>query len=63
MYLADFLFHLVEQPCLTFLFVAFSQAHDRSESGELAFIKQLVRKILIVIARPARLLECLVSCP
>ncbi|XP_054942576.1 microtubule-associated serine/threonine-protein kinase 4 isoform X2 [Physeter macrocephalus] len=35
------------------------EAHDRSESGELAFIKQLVRKILIVIARPARLLECL----
>lgn len=29
----------------------------------MAFIKQLVRKILIVIARPARLLECLVrSC-
>uniref|UniRef100_A0A2K6GLI5 non-specific serine/threonine protein kinase n=1 Tax=Propithecus coquereli TaxID=379532 RepID=A0A2K6GLI5_PROCO len=37
------------------------EAHDRSESGELAFIKQLVRKILIVIARPARLLECLSS--
>lgn len=36
------------------------QAQERSESGELAFIKQLVRKILIVIARPARLLECLV---
>ncbi|ELR59873.1 Microtubule-associated serine/threonine-protein kinase 4 [Bos mutus] len=36
-----------------------SGAHNRSESGELAFIKQLVRKILIVIARPARLLECL----
>uniref|UniRef100_A0A8C6FMB8 non-specific serine/threonine protein kinase n=1 Tax=Moschus moschiferus TaxID=68415 RepID=A0A8C6FMB8_MOSMO len=35
------------------------EAHNRSESGELAFIKQLVRKILIVIARPARLLECL----
>lgn len=35
------------------------EAHDRSESGELAFIKQLVRRILIVIARPARLLECL----
>jgi len=26
----------------------------------MAFIKQLVQKILIVIARPARLLECLV---
>ncbi|XP_070268201.1 microtubule-associated serine/threonine-protein kinase 4 isoform X4 [Myotis yumanensis] len=35
------------------------EAHERSESSELAFIKQLVRKILIVIARPARLLECL----
>uniref|UniRef100_A0A8C2R4E1 Microtubule-associated serine/threonine-protein kinase pre-PK domain-containing protein n=1 Tax=Capra hircus TaxID=9925 RepID=A0A8C2R4E1_CAPHI len=35
------------------------EAHNRSDSGELAFIKQLVRKILIVIARPARLLECL----
>ncbi|XP_061214883.1 microtubule-associated serine/threonine-protein kinase 4-like [Neopsephotus bourkii] len=35
------------------------EAQERSDSGELAFIKQLVRKILIVIARPARLLECL----
>ncbi|XP_063310153.1 microtubule-associated serine/threonine-protein kinase 4 isoform X1 [Pelobates fuscus] len=35
------------------------EAHERSESGELAFIKQLAQKILIVIARPARLLECL----
>ncbi|XP_069736815.1 microtubule-associated serine/threonine-protein kinase 4 isoform X11 [Phaenicophaeus curvirostris] len=35
------------------------EAQERSESAELAFIKQLVRKILIVIARPARLLECL----
>ncbi|NWU65823.1 MAST4 kinase, partial [Pterocles burchelli] len=35
------------------------EAQERSESGELAFIQQLVRKILIVIARPARLLECL----
>ncbi|NXK47792.1 MAST4 kinase, partial [Chauna torquata] len=35
------------------------EAQERSESGELAYIKQLVRKILIVIARPARLLECL----
>ncbi|XP_064294386.1 microtubule-associated serine/threonine-protein kinase 4 isoform X2 [Phalacrocorax carbo] len=35
------------------------EAQQRSESGEMAFIKQLVRKILIVIARPARLLECL----
>ncbi|NXR02753.1 MAST4 kinase, partial [Sagittarius serpentarius] len=35
------------------------EAQERSESAEMAFIKQLVRKILIVIARPARLLECL----
>ncbi|XP_077142583.1 microtubule-associated serine/threonine-protein kinase 4 isoform X2 [Ranitomeya variabilis] len=35
------------------------EAQERSESGELAFIKQLAQKILIVIARPARLLECL----
>ncbi|XP_043370147.1 microtubule-associated serine/threonine-protein kinase 4 isoform X4 [Dermochelys coriacea] len=35
------------------------EGQERSESGELAFIKQLVRKILIVVARPARLLECL----
>ncbi|KAG8456546.1 hypothetical protein GDO86_002360 [Hymenochirus boettgeri] len=35
------------------------EAHERSESGELTFIKQLTQKILIVIARPARLLECL----
>ncbi|XP_072272434.1 microtubule-associated serine/threonine-protein kinase 4 isoform X2 [Pyxicephalus adspersus] len=35
------------------------EAQERSESGELAYIKQLAQKILIVIARPARLLECL----
>ncbi|XP_053303979.1 microtubule-associated serine/threonine-protein kinase 4 isoform X2 [Spea bombifrons] len=35
------------------------EAHERSESGDLAFIKQLAQKILIVISRPARLLECL----
>ncbi|XP_030322997.1 microtubule-associated serine/threonine-protein kinase 4 isoform X1 [Calypte anna] len=35
------------------------EAQERSESREMAFIKQFVRKILIVIARPARLLECL----
>ncbi|XP_069505349.1 microtubule-associated serine/threonine-protein kinase 3 isoform X2 [Ambystoma mexicanum] len=34
-------------------------AYDRSESEEVAYIVQLVRKVLIVIARPARLLECL----
>lgn len=46
--------------CLIFPFMFNFQAQERSESGELAYIKQLVRKILIVIARPARLLECLV---
>ncbi|XP_066548530.1 microtubule-associated serine/threonine-protein kinase 2 isoform X2 [Amia ocellicauda] len=34
-------------------------AHERSESAEVAFVMQLVRKLMIVIARPARLLECL----
>ncbi|XP_072457765.1 microtubule-associated serine/threonine-protein kinase 3 isoform X2 [Notamacropus eugenii] len=34
-------------------------AHERSESQEVSFIGQLVRKLLIVISRPARLLECL----
>ncbi|XP_075467186.1 microtubule-associated serine/threonine-protein kinase 3 isoform X3 [Ascaphus truei] len=34
-------------------------AYDRSESEEFTFIVQLVRKLLMVIARPARLLECL----
>ncbi|KAJ8401847.1 hypothetical protein AAFF_G00374280 [Aldrovandia affinis] len=37
----------------------FQESTERSESGEVAFIKELVKKILIVIARPARLLECL----
>lgn len=37
------------------------QSTERSESAEVTFIKELVKKILIVIARPARLLECLVS--
>lgn len=36
------------------------QAYERSESEEVAIIVQLVRKILIIISRPARLLECLV---
>uniref|UniRef100_A0A665VCC7 non-specific serine/threonine protein kinase n=1 Tax=Echeneis naucrates TaxID=173247 RepID=A0A665VCC7_ECHNA len=35
------------------------EAFDRSESEEVPVITQLVRKILIVISRPARLLECL----
>uniref|UniRef100_A0A8C8SJ95 non-specific serine/threonine protein kinase n=1 Tax=Pelusios castaneus TaxID=367368 RepID=A0A8C8SJ95_9SAUR len=34
-------------------------AHERSESSEVAFVTQLVRKLMITIARPARLLECL----
>ncbi|XP_043941872.1 microtubule-associated serine/threonine-protein kinase 2 isoform X3 [Protopterus annectens] len=34
-------------------------AHERSESSEVTFVTQLVRKLMIVIARPARLLECL----
>ncbi|XP_063056693.1 microtubule-associated serine/threonine-protein kinase 2 isoform X3 [Engraulis encrasicolus] len=34
-------------------------AHERSESEEVAFVTQLVKKLMIVIARPARLLECL----
>ncbi|XP_030623108.1 microtubule-associated serine/threonine-protein kinase 4 [Chanos chanos] len=37
----------------------FQESTERSESIEVAFIKELVKKILIVIARPARLLECL----
>ncbi|XP_048875472.1 microtubule-associated serine/threonine-protein kinase 3 isoform X7 [Brienomyrus brachyistius] len=37
----------------------FQESTERSESGEVTFIKELVKKILIVIARPARLLECL----
>lgn len=36
------------------------QACERSESEEVAIIVDLVRKILIIISRPARLLECLV---
>ncbi|XP_017651461.1 microtubule-associated serine/threonine-protein kinase 3 isoform X3 [Nannospalax galili] len=34
-------------------------ALERSDSEEVGFIVQLVRKLLIIIARPARLLECL----
>ncbi|XP_042178364.1 microtubule-associated serine/threonine-protein kinase 2 isoform X7 [Oncorhynchus tshawytscha] len=34
-------------------------AHERSESVEVTFVTQLVRKLMMVIARPARLLECL----
>uniref|UniRef100_A0A8C3XKK0 non-specific serine/threonine protein kinase n=1 Tax=Chelydra serpentina TaxID=8475 RepID=A0A8C3XKK0_CHESE len=34
-------------------------AQERSESEEVRFIDQLVRKLLLIISRPARLLECL----
>ncbi|XP_066482792.1 microtubule-associated serine/threonine-protein kinase 2 isoform X2 [Tiliqua scincoides] len=34
-------------------------AHERSESSEVAFVTQPVKKLMIIIARPARLLECL----
>ncbi|XP_029285089.1 microtubule-associated serine/threonine-protein kinase 3 isoform X4 [Cottoperca gobio] len=35
------------------------EAYERSESEEVTVIIHLVRKILIIISRPARLLECL----
>ncbi|CAL9682288.1 unnamed protein product [Knipowitschia caucasica] len=35
------------------------ESTERSESEEVDFIRELVKKILMVIARPARLLECL----
>ncbi|RVE66072.1 hypothetical protein OJAV_G00122900 [Oryzias javanicus] len=35
------------------------ESTERSESEEVNFIRELAKKILIVIARPARLLECL----
>ncbi|XP_016896906.1 microtubule-associated serine/threonine-protein kinase 3 isoform X1 [Cynoglossus semilaevis] len=35
------------------------EAFERSESEEVTVITQLARKILIIISRPARLLECL----
>ncbi|CAN9500944.1 unnamed protein product [Ophioblennius macclurei] len=35
------------------------EAFERSESEEVSVTTQLVRKILIIISRPARLLECL----
>ncbi|XP_077187628.1 microtubule-associated serine/threonine-protein kinase 3 isoform X3 [Paroedura picta] len=34
-------------------------AQERSESEEVRFIEQLARKLLLIISRPARLLECL----
>ncbi|XP_054594904.1 microtubule-associated serine/threonine-protein kinase 3 [Nothobranchius furzeri] len=35
------------------------EAYERSESEEVTIIVKLVKKILIIISRPARLLECL----
>uniref|UniRef100_A0A8C2DLT6 non-specific serine/threonine protein kinase n=1 Tax=Cyprinus carpio TaxID=7962 RepID=A0A8C2DLT6_CYPCA len=35
------------------------EAYERSESSELTFITELVKKLFIIISRPARLLECL----
>uniref|UniRef100_A0A671PWS9 non-specific serine/threonine protein kinase n=1 Tax=Sinocyclocheilus anshuiensis TaxID=1608454 RepID=A0A671PWS9_9TELE len=35
------------------------RAYKRSESSELTFVTELVKKLLFIIARPARLLECL----
>ncbi|XP_068605869.1 microtubule-associated serine/threonine-protein kinase 1-like [Brachionichthys hirsutus] len=37
----------------------FHDAFDRSESSEVAFVTELAKKLLIIISRPARLLECL----
>lgn len=37
------------------------QAYERSESSELTFVTELVKKLFFIISRPARLLECLVS--
>uniref|UniRef100_A0A672N9C2 non-specific serine/threonine protein kinase n=1 Tax=Sinocyclocheilus grahami TaxID=75366 RepID=A0A672N9C2_SINGR len=34
-------------------------AYKRSESSELTFVTELVKKLLFIISRPARLLECL----
>ena len=45
------------RPALLFFF---DQAYERSESEEVTVIIKLVKKILIIISRPARLLECLV---
>ncbi|KAM9820407.1 microtubule-associated serine/threonine-protein kinase 3 [Neosynchiropus ocellatus] len=35
------------------------ESTERSESEEVDFIRELAKKVLIIIARPARLLECL----
>ncbi|XP_019125111.2 microtubule-associated serine/threonine-protein kinase 1 isoform X4 [Larimichthys crocea] len=36
-----------------------NDAFERSESSEVAFVTELAKKLLIIISRPARLLECL----
>uniref|UniRef100_A0A8D3BPZ1 non-specific serine/threonine protein kinase n=1 Tax=Scophthalmus maximus TaxID=52904 RepID=A0A8D3BPZ1_SCOMX len=36
-----------------------NDAYERSESSELTFVIELVKKLFIIISRPARLLECL----
>ncbi|KAL0993057.1 hypothetical protein UPYG_G00102690 [Umbra pygmaea] len=36
-----------------------NDAYERSESSEVTFVTELVKKLLIIISRPARLLECL----
>uniref|UniRef100_A0A674CMH3 non-specific serine/threonine protein kinase n=1 Tax=Salmo trutta TaxID=8032 RepID=A0A674CMH3_SALTR len=36
-----------------------NDAYERSESSELTFVTELVKKLFIIISRPARLLECL----
>ncbi|XP_037328972.2 microtubule-associated serine/threonine-protein kinase 1 isoform X1 [Pungitius pungitius] len=36
-----------------------NDAYERSESPELTFVIELVKKLFIIISRPARLLECL----
>ncbi|MGH0169428.1 UNVERIFIED_CONTAM: hypothetical protein FKN15_059102 [Acipenser sinensis] len=37
----------------------YTAAYERSESSEVTFVTQLVKKLFIIISRPARLLECL----
>lgn len=49
------------QYCNTTLSLLLRQAYERSESSELTFVIELVKKLFIIISRPARLLECLVS--
>ena len=46
---------------IVWIFPVSHQAYERSESEEVAIISKLVKKILIIISRPARLLECLVG--